>query len=54
MKDNGKGFHVIDKQKGDGIGLKNIQTRVTYLKGTLDIDSAPGRGTLIAIHVPLV
>jgi two-component system NarL family sensor kinase len=54
IEDNGKGFHVIDKQKGDGIGLKNIQTRVTYLKGTLDIDSAPGRGTLIAIHVPLV
>ncbi|MBK7691254.1 MAG: sensor histidine kinase [Bacteroidetes bacterium] len=53
IEDNGKGFHVVEKQKGDGIGLKNIQTRVTYLKGSLDIDSAPGRGTLIAIHVPL-
>lgn len=53
IEDNGKGFHVIEKQKEDGIGLKNIQTRVTYLKGTIDIDSAPGRGTLVAIHVPL-
>jgi two-component system NarL family sensor kinase len=53
IEDNGKGFHVVEKQKGEGIGLKNIQTRVTYLKGSLDIDSAPGRGTLIAIHVPL-
>lgn len=53
IEDNGKGFHVVEKQKGEGIGLKNIQTRVTYLKGSLDIDSAPGRGTLVAIHVPL-
>ncbi len=53
IEDNGKGFHVAEKQKGEGIGLKNIQTRVNYLKGSIDIDSAPGRGTLIAIHVPL-
>lgn len=53
IEDNGKGFHVAETQKADGIGLKNIQTRVNYLKGTIDIDSAPGRGTLVAIHVPL-
>jgi signal transduction histidine kinase len=53
IEDNGKGFHVSKTEQGDGIGLKNIQTRVNYLKGTLDVDSAPGRGTLIAIHVPI-
>jgi chemotaxis protein histidine kinase CheA len=26
---------------------------VDYLKGTVDFDSAPGKGTLVAIHVPL-
>ncbi len=52
VEDNGNGFDVNDKQKFDGIGLKNIITRISYLKGTVDFDSAPGRGTLVAIHVP--
>jgi two-component system NarL family sensor kinase len=53
IEDNGKGFNVSDKEQFEGIGLRNIRTRVEYLKGTLDIDSAPGKGTLIALHVPL-
>ena len=53
VEDNGKGFLVADKTKAEGIGLKNIQTRIEYLKGTVDFDSAPGKGTLVAIHVPL-
>jgi len=53
IEDNGKGFAVADKNKGQGIGLKNIKTRIEYLKGTVDFDSAPGKGTLVAIHVPL-
>lgn len=53
IEDNGKGFVVNDKIKGGGIGLKNIRTRIEYLKGTVDFDSAPGSGTLVAIHVPL-
>jgi two-component system, NarL family, sensor kinase len=53
IEDNGKGFVVADKQNADGIGLKNIKTRIEYLKGTVDFDSAPGKGTLVAIHVPL-
>jgi two-component system, NarL family, sensor kinase len=53
IEDNGKGFTVNAKQEGEGIGLKNIKTRIEYLKGTVDFDSAPGKGTLVAIHVPL-
>lgn len=53
IEDNGKGFDITDTDKYDGIGLKNIITRIGYLKGTVDFDSAPGRGTLIALHVPL-
>lgn len=53
IEDNGKGFDTTDKSKFDGIGLKNISTRVEYLKGTVDFDSTIGRGTLVAIHVPL-
>ncbi|MEP6675726.1 MAG: sensor histidine kinase [Ferruginibacter sp.] len=52
VEDNGKGFDNTDKDKFEGIGLKNIMTRVQYLKGTVDFDSSPGKGTLVAIHVP--
>ncbi|MEP6611159.1 MAG: sensor histidine kinase [Mucilaginibacter sp.] len=53
IEDNGKGFDSTQKEKFEGIGLKNIITRITYLKGTVDISSAPGKGTLVAIYVPL-
>jgi two-component system, NarL family, sensor kinase len=53
IEDNGKGFDTADKEKFEGIGLKNILTRVEYLKGTVEFDSSPGRGTAIGLHVPL-
>lgn len=53
VEDNGRGFDIKDKQKFEGIGLKNISSRVAFLKGTVDFDSSPGKGTLVAIHVPI-
>lgn len=53
VEDNGKGFDVKGKEAFTGMGLKNIITRVEYLKGTIDFDSAPGRGTVVAIHIPV-
>lgn len=53
IEDNGKGFITGAKLNSDGIGIKNILARVEYLKGTIDFDSAPGKGTLVAIHAPL-
>jgi signal transduction histidine kinase/lipopolysaccharide biosynthesis regulator YciM len=53
VEDNGRGFDAKDKQKFEGIGLKNINSRVTFLKGSVDFDSSPGKGTLVAIHVPI-
>jgi two-component system, NarL family, sensor kinase len=53
IEDNGKGFNTKEAGKFDGIGLKNIISRVEFLKGTVDFDSSPGSGTLVAIHVPL-
>jgi signal transduction histidine kinase len=53
IEDNGSGFDINDKEKREGIGLKNITTRVEYLKGTVDFDSAPGRGTVVGLFIPL-
>ena len=54
IEDNGQGFETSSNAGKDGIGLKNIFTRIEFLKGTVDLSSAPGRGTQIAIYVPVV
>lgn len=54
IEDNGKGFSPNELGEDAGIGLKNMQARIDYLHGTIDFDSAPGRGTLVAIHIPVV
>jgi two-component system NarL family sensor kinase len=52
IEDNGKGFDKTKTNLKTGIGISNIYSRVEFLKGTVDIDSAPGKGTLIAIYIP--
>lgn len=39
VEDNGKGFDTINLNQTKGIGLQNLQNRVDYLNGTLDIKS---------------
>lgn len=51
VEDNGIGFN-IDKIKLDmGLGLQNIENRVNYLKGKLNIQSTIGEGTTAFIHL---
>jgi signal transduction histidine kinase/putative heme iron utilization protein len=53
IEDNGRGFDTSDHSKFEGIGIKNILTRAEYLKGTVEFDSAPGRGTAVSLHIPV-
>jgi signal transduction histidine kinase len=53
IEDNGKGFNPKELGEDAGIGLKNMKARIDYLHGSIDFDSAPGRGTLVAIHIPV-
>lgn len=53
IEDNGKGFDTQAVEQQEGIGLKNIRTRIEYLKGTVEFDSKPGKGTVVALFVPL-
>ncbi|WP_165389080.1 ATP-binding protein [Aquimarina brevivitae] len=50
VEDNGKGFHPEIPKKG--LGLQNINHRVRELSGSLDIESAPQKGTLVNIIIP--
>jgi two-component system NarL family sensor kinase len=52
VEDNGKGFYTSNIIENDGIGIQSIKTKLHLLKGELDIDSAPGKGTIINIRVP--
>lgn len=58
VEDDGVGFDPAKANwKGGqkaGFGLFNIQERLDYLGGSLEIDSAPGRGTRTTLTVPLV
>ena len=53
VEDNGIGFDMALLEPNEGIGLKNIKSRVDFLNGQLDIDSRPGGGTVIAFYIPL-
>jgi len=53
IEDNGSGFDLTDKQKYQGMGLKNLQNRVNFVKGMIEIDSHPGRGTLVSVYIPV-
>ncbi|QEC67389.1 tetratricopeptide repeat protein [Panacibacter ginsenosidivorans] len=53
IEDNGKGFDTSGITEFEGIGLKNIKSRIDFLKGTIEWNSAPGGGTLVAMHIPV-
>ncbi|NAS12291.1 ATP-binding protein [Poritiphilus flavus] len=51
VEDNGVGIDIDSLQAG--IGLENIKSRVSQLKGTFNIDTNKGRGTAISIQIPI-
>jgi two-component system, LuxR family, sensor kinase FixL len=57
VEDDGQGFDadsLTGPSREAGLGLHGIQERVQLLGAGLDVRSAPGQGTRIAVTVPLV
>jgi len=52
VQDWGVGFDP-QKVKGERFGLRGIRERVRLLNGAADINSAPGKGTIIIVDLPL-
>lgn len=50
IEDNGIGFDTT--KDSNGVGLKNIQTRIDYLKSSVEWNSAAGKGTVVMIQIP--
>jgi len=51
IRDSGTGFDPAAPHAGSG--LAHIRDRVAELGGTVDIDSAPGRGAALTVRVPV-
>lgn len=50
VEDDGKGFDSTILNGTKGMGWENIQSRIAYLKGKLDVQSEPGKGTSVLIE----
>lgn len=50
IQDDGAGF---DPRRVRGLGLLGMEERVRHLGGTFDVESRPGRGTLLKVELPL-
>ena len=50
IADNGIGFDV--DEQSNGIGLKNINSRVNFYSGKMHLASAPGEGCTLEVSIP--
>lgn len=57
IRDDGAGFDVAAARervlRGEGFGLVGMRERVQLFGGRIDVESAPGGGTTIEVHVPV-
>ncbi len=51
VEDDGKGFDATQITKG--AGLQNVQSRIDYLKGSMEINSKEAEGAAFIIEIPL-
>ena len=53
VEDDGKGFDKNTLNAAKGIGWRNIQNRVDFLKASLDVKTENGKGTSVLIELKL-
>lgn len=51
IRDDGKGFHPAGKKPG--LGFQNMKSRVAFMNGNINIQSSPGDGCTIEVHIPI-
>ncbi|MGE5362166.1 MAG: PAS domain-containing protein [Bacteroidales bacterium] len=52
VRDDGAGFNPGEPGNRGSLGLVSMRERLRLVNGTLDIDSAPGQGTVVLAWVP--
>jgi ligand-binding sensor domain-containing protein/signal transduction histidine kinase len=51
IADDGQGFDM--NQKAKGLGFRSMRERISSIRGTLQIQSAPGQGTRVIVQIPI-
>jgi PAS domain S-box-containing protein len=53
IEDDGRGFDLEDaRRRGQGLGLVGMRERAQIVGGRLEVETSPGNGTSIFVHVP--
>jgi PAS domain S-box-containing protein len=53
VEDDGAGFDATARHVEDRRGLRNMQMRATTIGAEFKLESTPGAGTMIAVHLPI-
>jgi signal transduction histidine kinase len=53
VQDKGSGFNPAAVHSQPGLGLSSMAERIRLVEGELSITSDPGRGTTVAVRIPL-
>ncbi len=53
VEDDGVGFDPQKLQQAEGIGIRNIRSRVEFLNGEIEWDPAPGHGATVNLRIPV-
>ena len=54
VEDDGIGFNLSKaRNTGSGVGLKNIESRVSKMEGELHIDTGKDNGTTVTAEIPM-
>jgi signal transduction histidine kinase len=54
VEDDGRGLTIAPADREEHFGLRMLEDLARDSDGQLDIDSAPGRGTLVRLAIPLL
>jgi len=52
IEDNGKGFDQEKAKLKQGLGLKSMESRISFLGGKITVDTQPAKGTCLIIELP--
>ena len=53
VSDDGVGFDPTVRREGASLGVASMRQRAANLGGKLEVESAPGHGTIVSARVPL-
>jgi signal transduction histidine kinase len=53
IEDDGRGFDPLTLTRPESLGFLGMRERATALRGSLEVESEEGRGTLVRVRIPM-